>query len=111
MALKSGDVDLRKISLTASDLEELKGNPEYYVSTTAGVRLGNSYFNYNGVLANDALRQAIQYAIDDETMCSVTVGGMYTAGSSVLPSSLPYGYEQLTDPYAYDLGQSHSGAG
>mgnify|MGYP001851649021 CR=1 FL=1 len=106
MALKSGDVDLAENITTASDLEELKGNPEYYVSTTAGVRLGNSYFNYNGVLANDALRQAIQYAIDDETMCSVTVGGMYTAGSSVLPSSLPYGYEQLTDPYAYDLDKA-----
>ena len=31
---------------------------------------------------------------------------MYTAGSSVLPSSLPYGYEQLTDPYAYDLDKA-----
>lgn len=79
MALKSGDVDLAENITTASDLEELKADPAYYVSETAGVRLGNSYFNFNGVLGNDALRQAIQYAIDDETMCNVTVGGMYTA--------------------------------
>ena len=102
MALKSGDVDLAENITTASDLEELKADPAYYVSETAGVRLGNSYFNFNGVLGNDALRQAIQYAIDDETMCNVTVGGMYTAGCSVLPSSLPYGYDQLNDPWAYD---------
>ncbi|MGI6007653.1 MAG: ABC transporter substrate-binding protein [Ruminococcus sp.] len=102
MALKSGDVDLVENITTASDLEELGADPAYYVSTTAGVRLGNSYFNYNGVLENEALRQAIQYAIDDETMCDVTVGGMYTAGCSVLPSSLSYGYDQLTDAFGYD---------
>lgn len=31
-------------------------------------------------------------------MCSVTVGGLYTSGCSVLPSNLDYGYENLTDP-------------
>lgn len=102
MALKSGDVDLVENITTASDLEGLEADSNYYVSTTAGVRLGNSYFNFNGVLANDALRQAILYAIDDTTMCEVTVGGMYTAGCSVLPSSLSYGYDQLTDTFAYD---------
>ena len=102
MALKSGDVDLVENITTASDLEELEADSNYYVSTTAGGRLGNSYFNFNGVLANDALRQAILYAIDDTTMCEVTVGGMYTAGCSVLPSSLSYGYDQLTDTFAYD---------
>ena len=106
MALKSGDVDLAENITTPSDLAELEADPAYHVSTTAGVRLGNSYFNFNGILGNEALRQAIQYAVDDETMCEVTVGGMYTAGCSVLPSSLSYGYDQLTDPYAYDLDKA-----
>ena len=106
MALKSGDVDLVENITTASDLAELEADDTYYVSTTAGVRLGNSYFNFNGVLGNDALRQAILYAIDDATMCDITVGGMYTAGCSVLPSSLSYGYDQLTDPFAYDLDKA-----
>ena len=106
MALKSGDVDLVENITTASDLEELKENPDYYVSTTASMRLGNSYFNFNGVLGNDALRQAIQYAVDDETMCNVTVAGMYTPGYSVLPSSLPYGCDQLTDTYPYDMDKA-----
>ena len=106
MALKSGDVDLAENITTPSDLEELKNDPAYYVSATAGVRLGNSYFNFNGVLGNEALRQAILYAVDDTTMCDVTVGGMYTPGCSVLPSSLSYGYDQLTDTFAYDLDKA-----
>ena len=54
------------------------------------------------LLSNKMLRQAVLMALDDETMCSVTVGGLYTSGFSVLPSNLDYGYEHLTDPYAFD---------
>ncbi|MCC8163195.1 MAG: ABC transporter substrate-binding protein [Lachnospiraceae bacterium] len=103
MAIQSGDVDVVENVTTASDLETLKNDSAYTVESTAGGRLANTYFNFNGQLANDTLRQAIQYAIDDETMCNVTVGGIYTAGCSVLPSSMDYGYDQLTDPYEYDL--------
>ncbi|MCD8098222.1 MAG: ABC transporter substrate-binding protein [Lachnospiraceae bacterium] len=103
MAIQSGDVDVVENVTTASDLETLKNDSAYTVESTAGGRLANTYFNFNGQLANDTLRQAIQYAIDDETMCNITVGGIYTAGCSVLPSSMDYGYDQLTDPYEYDL--------
>jgi peptide/nickel transport system substrate-binding protein len=103
MALRSGDVDLVENITTAGDLESLRSDPDYYVSTTAGVRLGNTYFNMNGVLGNEALRQAIQYAVDDDVMCNVTASGMYTPGCSVLPSSLSCGYDQLTDPFAYNV--------
>ncbi len=106
MALQSGDVDLVENITTASDLEALKSDSAYYVSTTAGVRVGNTYFNFNGVLGNDALREAILLAIDDDTLCNITVGGMYTAGYSVLPSSLDYGYDTLTDATPYDVDQA-----
>ncbi len=106
MSLKSANVELVENITTASDLEELKADDTYYVSTTAGVRVGNTYFNFNGILANDALREAILLAIDDETLCSITVGGMYTAGYSILPSSLDYGYESLTDATPYDMEEA-----
>lgn len=102
MAIQSGDVDLTENITTASDLEKLSNDPAYHVSTAAGVRLGNSYMNFNGVLGNETLRQAILMALDSETMCNTTVAGMYTAGISVLPSSLAYGYENLTNPYPYN---------
>ena len=59
--------------------------------------------NFNGPLANDALRQALLMALDHETMCNVTVAGMYTPGFAALPSSLAYNYDQLTNPYPYDV--------
>ena len=103
MALQSGDVDLVENITTASDLQKLSEDPNYYVSTAAGVRTGNSYINFNGPLGNDALRQAVMMALDQETMCTVTVAGMYTPGFAVLPSSLAYNYDQLNNPYPYDV--------
>lgn len=102
MALQSGDMDAVENVTTASDLQKLEDNPAYYVQTAAGVRTGNSYMNFHGQLANDALRQAVLLAIDSETMCHTTVADMYTAGYSVLPSSLAYNYDKLTNPYSYD---------
>ena len=102
MALQSGDIDLTENVTTASDLDSLEANDDFYVSNAAGVRTGNSYFNYHGVMANDALRQAVIMALDYETMCNITVAGMYTPGISVLPSSLAYNYNQLTTPFPFD---------
>ena len=103
MALQSGDVDLVENITTASDLEKLEEDERFYISTAAGVRTGNSYMNFNGPLGNAALRQAILMALDHETMCNVTVAGMYTPGFAALPSSLAYNYDQLTNPYPYDV--------
>ena len=103
MSIQSGSVDVVENVTTSSDLETLEADSTYTVVSTAGVRLANTYLNFNGVLANDSLRQAIMMAIDDETICNVTVGGIYTAGCSVIPSSLDYGYDELTDPYTYDI--------
>ena len=48
--------------------------------------------NFDGVLGNKTLRQAILMAIDYDTICnSKTIGGLYTPGFSVLPSNLSYG--------------------
>lgn len=106
MAIQNGDVDVVENVTTSSDLETLKADSNYTVESMAGGRLANTYLNFHGQLANDALRQAIQYAIDDETMCNVTVGGIYTAGAGVLPSSMDFGADELNDPYAYDLDKA-----
>lgn len=102
MALQSGDIDLAENITTASDLEKLSADSKYKISTAAGVRTANSYINYDGVLANDSLRKAVLMALDGETMCRVTVAGMYTPGYSVLSSSLAYNYDQLSNPYPFD---------
>jgi peptide/nickel transport system substrate-binding protein len=101
-ALRSGQIMLTENISTASDLNALKEDPAYTVNTTNGVRCGFTYMNQNGILKNDALRQAVLMAIDGQTICDVTVGGLYTYGFSVLPSNLDYNYDKLTNPFAYD---------
>ncbi len=104
MALKSGQVDLVENITSASDLQSLDEDENYTVDIASGVRTGFAWINFNGVLGNDTLRQAIMMGIDYNAICeSNTIGGLYTAGFSVLPSSLDYGYENLTNPYEYDL--------
>ena len=103
-ALKTGDIDLTENITTASDLEELSGDDAYYVSKTPSMRTGFAYVNFNGILGkNEALRQAVFKAVDGQTLCDVTVGGMYTYGPAVLPATLSYDYESLKNDFEYDV--------
>ena len=107
MALQSGDVDLVENITAADALETLSKEPKNYnISTAAGVRTGNSYVNYKSELGNETLRKAVMMTIDDTTLCDITVGGMYTEGFSVLPSSLSYNYDKLNDPYKYNKDEA-----
>ncbi len=107
MALQSGDIDLVENITSADALDQLSALPDdYYISTAAGVRTGTSYINYNNELGNESLRQAVMMALDDKTMCEITVGGMYTEGFSVLPSSLAYNYDELTNPFEYNKDEA-----
>lgn len=103
MALRSGQVDLVENITNVSDIQALEADPDFTVDIASGVRCGFAWMNFNGVLKNDSLRKAILMAVDMETICqSNTIGGLYTAGYSVLPSSLSYGYENLENKYPYD---------
>lgn len=104
MALQAGQLDLAENVTNISDLQTLQADPNFTVTIANGVRIGLAHMNMSEgkLLSNDTLRQAVLMALDDETMCSTTVGGLYTSGFSVLPSNLDYGYENLTDPYAYN---------
>jgi len=103
LSLQNGDVDMVENITTPNDLDKLKADDKYYVASTPGMRCGFAYINQDGVLGNDELREAILMALDNTTMTEITLGGLYTEGFSVLPSSLDYNYDQLTNPFAYDL--------
>lgn len=103
LALQAGDIDLVDSITTAHDLDILRNSSDFNVTETLSARTAFSYINYDGVLANDTLREAILLAIDDETICEITTGGVYTAGHSILPLTLDYGYDNLTDKTPYNL--------
>jgi peptide/nickel transport system substrate-binding protein len=102
MAIESGDIDLTENVTTISDLQKLEDNDAFYVSKKTGVRTGFALVNFDGVLGNDTLRQAVFMAVDGQTLCDVTTGGMYNYGAGILPDTLAYDSDKLVNPYAYD---------
>ncbi|KIR02974.1 Oligopeptide ABC transporter, periplasmic oligopeptide-binding protein OppA [Lachnospiraceae bacterium TWA4] len=105
MALMNGDVNLTENVADKTKLEALQTDENYTVKITPGIRCGFAYMNEqdNRPLANKDLRKAVLMAIDDETICNTIVGGMYTPGCSLVPSTLDYGYDQLTDATPFDV--------
>lgn len=103
MALENGEIDLTENITDTQYLDQLKNNGDYYVSQASSVRSGFAYVNQNGILKNDALRQAVMMSIDGETMCNITVGGMYTYGPQVLPTTLSYDASKLNYKFGYDV--------
>lgn len=76
MALQSGRLDLAENVTNISDLRNLQADPNFTVTIANGVRTGLAHLNMaeGKLLSNKTLRQAVMMALDDETMCSVTVG-------------------------------------
>lgn len=104
MALQAGQIDLAENITNIADLNTLRNDPEYTVTIASGVRTGITHFNVSEgkLLSNETLRHAVIKALDRDTMCAVTVGGLYTSGFSVLPSNLDFGYKNLVNPDPYD---------
>ncbi|MBQ9256437.1 MAG: hypothetical protein IJ181_04880 [Acidaminococcaceae bacterium] len=104
-ALRAGQIDLAENIMSVADLKAMQGDKKYKVDIAPGTRVGFSWMNMREgkPLANKALRQAVLKAIDYKTICkSNTIGGLYTPGPSVIPSSLGYGFDKLKYPYVYD---------
>ena len=104
-ALRAGQIDLAENIMNVADLKALQADKKFTVQIAPGTRCGFSWMNMREgrPLANKALRQAVLKAIDYKTICkSNTIGGLYTPGPSVIPSSLGYGFDKLKNPYEYD---------
>ncbi len=103
LALQAGDIDICDSITTSYDLDLLRNSKDFNLSETLSARTAFSYMNQDGILSNDTLREAVLLAIDDDTICDITVGGVYSSGYSVLPSSLDYNYNNLQDKTSYNL--------
>ncbi len=100
LALMDGSADL-SFNITQADRYTLEDSG-INVEIAAGSRIGNSYFNQDGPLANETLRQAILMAIDGPAIAEVTSSGSYVYDYSVIPTSYAFGGSELVFPYDYD---------
>lgn len=101
MALQDGSVDLA-LNIPASDRDLLLKAGGFTVNEVAGSRIGYAHINMEGIMGNDALRQAVMIAIDGKTIADVTTSGSYTYGYAAVPSSLDFGYDGLKYQFSYD---------
>lgn len=104
-AVESGDVDFVHSPLTASDLTLVEGNDSLVMTKVPG--LGFTYLGLNvsdPVLSDKAVRQAIAYMTDKESISNTIYSGMDTPGvTPVLTAS--WAADGLT-AYEYDSAKA-----
>lgn len=114
MALESGEVDiiggelLGKITSAGYSVLENDGVYELYAAS----EMCAHYMNFsqdNGLFQDVRVRQAVNYAIDNETLAATLLTGIGTAAKGLYNvETVPYVTEQNSPGYAYDLDLARS---
>ena len=105
-ALQSGEIDFGSVS--DMDLQLFDGDPNYTVSTRNMARVYYLYVNENyGFTMDDALREAIQYAINRDAIVAGIYSGVGEPTQSIFPEWAPYYTADALQP-AYDAAKAAS---
>lgn len=107
MALQSGEIDIAA-NMATVDLPIFESDKGFSIKEIESLRLVMAYMNLEKVLSDEALRQAVICALDLESYCENLLDGRFTAGAGPLPPSIGYGFEDLDNPYAYDINKAKS---
>ena len=103
-ALKTGEVDIAYDGITGDVVNQLKSYKNVKIVKSPWIR--TSYIDIdttvaNSPLANQQVRQALNYAIDVPTIISTVLGGNAKRVSTIIPSQ-NFGYDKTITPYTYD---------
>ncbi|SDP60968.1 ABC transporter substrate-binding protein [Selenomonas ruminantium] len=101
MALQSGEVDMA-VNIAAGDMDTFRGNDKFFVDEISSLRTVLARLNHKGILKDDKVRAALICGCDRETYNNVLLKGTFLPGKAPVPPSMDYGFDQLTDPNAYN---------
>lgn len=101
MALQSGDVDMA-VNIAAGDIDTFRNNGDFTVDEISSLRSVLARINQKGILGDDKVRAALISGCDRETYNNVLLKGTFIPGKAPVPPSMDYGFDQLTDPNAYN---------
>lgn len=101
MALQSGEVDMA-VNIAAGDMDTFRGNGKFFVDEISSLRVVLARLNQKGILKDDKVRAALIAGCDRETYNKVLLKGTFLPGKAPVPPSMDYGFDQLTDPNAYN---------
>ena len=107
MALQSGEFDA-VYNMSMTDIGTFEGDDNYKIISNASGRTTIGFMNFNGLLGDQVLREAILRNIDKEEYCKSLLNDQYIPGITLLTSAADYGYDELKDPNAYDPKSAES---
>ena len=104
LQFQGGDLDIAT-DVPFSQLESLRSNPDITLLTDAVARIDYMSFNCSKAPWDDkALRQAINYAIDNDSIIQNVLFGGGVRANTYLP--LMYGHDDTVPGYAFDLAKA-----
>ncbi|MFN8534159.1 MAG: ABC transporter substrate-binding protein [Dehalococcoidia bacterium] len=104
-ALRTGDVDLAT-GLTADQVPQIEA-AGFKIFQTGGTATAHySLDMYNGPMTNLKVRQAMNYAVDKESVAKVFYGGRARVDTGQLIGPSVLGYNQSLQPYPYDVAKA-----
>lgn len=105
--LEAGDLDMI-LDISTAEYSRLSETPGVKaIADTSSRAFYGALDSYDGPLAEKAVRQAINYAIDKESMIDPIFDGMVTLNRSFVLTPTSIGY-YANEPYAYDPEKAKS---
>ena len=102
MALQSGEVDMA-VNIAAGDIGLFNDTSKFHVDRIASLRTVLARINQKGILGDPKVRAAFISMTDRKAYNEVILKGTFIPGKAPVPPSLDYGFDQLTDPNAYNV--------
>jgi peptide/nickel transport system substrate-binding protein len=102
MAMQSGELDTT-INVPGPSRALFRDNPNFNISTVPSSRVMFLYYNFQKpLLADPAVRRAINLALDKETYCEVLLNESCVPANGLFPGYLPYAGSKIKGE-AFDL--------
>lgn len=103
MALQSGDVDIA-VNIAPSNMDAFRDKKDFQVAEITSLRTVLARLNVapGHILSDSKVRAALISGADRKTYNEVLLKGAFIPGKAPIPPSMDYGFDQLTDPNAYN---------
>ena len=102
IALETGEIDV-SISVDAADVQNVESNPDLAAMEKTSVSVEYLAMNCEKEPFTDPLvRQAVNYAIDKQSIIDVVMEGRGTQANSVININIP-GYSEEVESYPHDV--------
>lgn len=107
MALQSGEVDFSMADLPVESLSVFKKDTKLKILEREGTKSYHLMFNYDNPLLMDLnVRQAVNYAIDKQSIVDNLLDGRGKPAKGILPSTVPYVNDANNKGYDFNLDKA-----